>query len=198
MDYWLAWKLLRTVNLKFSHVAYFPPFRMNLDISSVYQLYRKELINYLTRIVYCRDTAQDLVQESYLILARVSAEQVIEQPRGFLYRTANNLALDHLRHHKVVARHAELESRDEEPDSSSIEQELTKEQWLTLLRQAIGELPPRCRDAFILHKVRGLSYRETAHMLGITESAVEKHIIKGLQHCRARLGKHFSSDGFEG
>jgi RNA polymerase sigma factor (sigma-70 family) len=170
---------------------------MNLDISSVYQLYRKELINYLTRIVYCRDTAQDLVQESYLILSRVAAEQVIEQPRGFLYRTANNLALDHLRHHKVVVRHAELENRDEGPQTSSIEQTLSKEQWLGLLRQAISELPPRCRDAFILHKVRGLSYRETANMLDISESAVEKHIIKGLQHCRLRLGKHFSPDGFE-
>jgi len=169
---------------------------MTLDLSALYQLYRKELVNYLTRIVYCRETAQDLVQESYLILSRAAAEQAIEQPRGFLYRTANNLALDHLRHNKVVARHVELESRDDEPETSSIEQELSDAQWLTLLRQAIDELPPRCRDAFILHKVRGLSYRETAGMLGISESAVEKHIIKGLQHCRRRLGKHFSPRDF--
>jgi len=169
---------------------------MTLDLGALYQLYRKELVNYLTRIVYCRETAQDLVQESYLILSRAAAEQAIEQPRGFLYRTANNLALDHLRHHKVVARHAELESQDDEPETSSIEQDLSQAQWLALLRQAIDELPPRCRDAFILHKVRGLSYRETAGMLGISESAVEKHIIKGLQHCRKRLGKHFSPRGF--
>jgi RNA polymerase sigma factor (sigma-70 family) len=164
---------------------------MTLDLGALYRLYRNELVNYVTRTVYCREIAQELVQESYLILTRTAAEQAIEQPRGFLYRTASNLALDHLRHNKVVARHAELERQDEESESSSIEQELSKEQWLSLLRQAVGELPPRCRDAFILHKVRGLSYRETAKMLGISESAVEKHIIKGLQHCRARLGRHF-------
>ncbi len=173
---------------------------MTLDLSALYRLYRKELINYVARTVCCREIAQELVQESYLILTRTAAEQAIEQPRGFLYRTAGNLALDHLRHNKVVARHAELESGNDEPEASSlsIEQAVSREQWQALLRQAIDELPPRCRDAFILHKVQGLSYRETAARLSISESAVEKHIIKGLQHCRTRLGKHFlpvDSDG---
>lgn len=164
---------------------------MTLDLTALYRLYRKELINYVARTVCCREIAQELVQESYLILTRTAAEQAIEQPRGFLYRTAGNLALDHLRHNKVVARHAELESRGEESAAFSIEQDVSREQWRVLLRRAIDELPPRCRDAFILHKVQGLSYRETAARLGISESAVEKHLIRGLRHCRKRLGKHF-------
>jgi RNA polymerase sigma-70 factor (ECF subfamily) len=60
-----------------------------------------------------------------------------------------------------------------------------------MLHQTIDELPQSCRDAFILHKLRGLSYREIAQLLDISESAVEKHIIKGLKHCRNRLGKHY-------
>uniref|UniRef100_UPI003571484F sigma factor-like helix-turn-helix DNA-binding protein n=1 Tax=Methylomonas koyamae TaxID=702114 RepID=UPI003571484F len=48
------------------------------------------------------------------------------------------------------------------------------------------------RDAFILHKLHGSSYRDIAKLLDISESAVEKHIIKGLAHCRRRLGVHFN------
>lgn len=165
---------------------------MSLDISALYQLYRKELINHLQRIVHCPETAQDLVQESYIILTRTAAEVAIDHPRGFLYRTAGNLALDHLRHNKVVERHVEAEQIADEAELPSVENDISKTQWQALLHQTITELPPRCRDAFILHKIRGLSYREVAKMLDISESAVEKHIIRGLQHCRLRLGKYYN------
>jgi len=165
---------------------------MGIDISELYRLYRKELVNYLSRMVNCHETAQDIAQESYLILTRTAADAVIEHPRGFLYRTANNLALDHLRHNKVLARHVVIAGHGDEHDYTSMENQLSNAQWLDLLRRTIAELPPRCRDAFILHKIRGLSYRETAELLGISESAVEKHIIKGLMHCRASLGKQFA------
>lgn len=167
---------------------------MNLDITSLYQLYRHELVNHLFRMVNCYETAQDLAQESYLILARSASVAVIDQPRGFLYRTASNLALDHLRHNKIIARHANLAATADEPKQASTEAEIAKKQWRSLLAAAVDELPPRCKDAFILHKIHGLSYREVAHRLGVSESAVEKHIAKGLLHCRNRLGGHFAAD----
>lgn len=165
---------------------------MSLDISNLYQLHGKELLHHLLRIVKCPDAAQDLLQESYVILTRTAAATSIDHPRGFLYRTASNLALDHLRHNKIIERHQQAVQHDEEPQQAAPESELADAQWRALLYQTIDELPPRCRDAFILHKIRGMSYREIAQLLDISESAVEKHIIKGLMHCRSRLGKHFS------
>lgn len=166
---------------------------MSLDLSAVYLLYRNELLNRLVRMVDCRETAQDLVQESYLVLARTAEEQEIAHPRGFLHRIAANLALDHLRHRKTVEAHAELTAPEEEAEHSSTETEVSEAQWRAMLHQTIAELPPRCRDAFILHKIRGLSCREVTKTLGISESAVEKHIVKGLMHCRARLGIHYAN-----
>lgn len=168
------------------------PHTMSLDISALYQSYRKELINHLLRIVQCPETAQDLVQESYIILSRTAADVAIEHPRGFLYRTAGNLALDYLRHNKIVERHQEAAQFAEPAEQADAERQIGDEQWRILLHQAIAELPPRCRDVFILHKIRGLGYRDIARLLDISESAVEKHIIKGLSHCRKRLGPHFS------
>jgi RNA polymerase sigma factor (sigma-70 family) len=162
------------------------------DISALYHLHCQEILHHLQRIVKCPDTAEDLLQESYLILARTAADTTIDYPRGFLYRTASNLAFDHLRHHKVVQQHFENAQLATQPQQESAETQLDQDQWHNLLYETIAELPPRCRDVFILHKLRGLSYREIAKMLDVSESAVEKHIIKGLLHCRQRLGKHFS------
>jgi RNA polymerase sigma factor (sigma-70 family) len=165
---------------------------MSLDINTLYQLHCKELLHHLLRFVKCPEIAQDLVQESYLVLVRTSADTVIDHPRGFLYRTAGNLALDHLRHNKIVERHQEAAQSAEPPQQVDVEKEIADQQWRAMLHQTIDELPSRCRDIFILHKFRGLSYREIAQLLDISESAVEKHIIKGLQHCRNRLGKHYN------
>jgi RNA polymerase sigma factor (sigma-70 family) len=166
---------------------------MSLDLSAVYLLYRGELVNRLLRIVHCPETARDLVQDSYLVLSRRAEAEEISHPRGFLFRIATNLAMDYLRHRKVTENHVELAIHTEETESPSTEAEVSKAQWLSMLRKAINELPPRCRDAFILNKVHGLSYREVAETLGISESAVEKHIIKGLVHCRSQLGPHFTA-----
>ena len=165
---------------------------MSLDINTLYQLYCKELLHHLLSFVKCPELAQDLVQESYLVLVRTSADTCIDHPRGFLYKTASNLALDHLRHNRIIERHQETAQLAEQRVQAGAESEIADQQWRAMLYQTIGELPPRCRDVFIQHKLRGLSYREIAQLLDISESAVEKHLIKGLQHCRKRLGKHYS------
>ncbi len=53
---------------------------------------------------------------------------------------------------------------------------------------ALDELPPQCRKAFRLHKLDGLSHAETAAAMGISRSAVEKHISAALKFLLARLG----------
>ena len=47
---------------------------------------------------------------------------------------------------------------------------------------AIAQLPAKCREAFVLRKVQGLSQRETARKLGLSESTVEKHVGRGIRH----------------
>jgi len=161
---------------------------MSLNIKILYQQYYKELLYHLISYVNCHDTAQDLVQESYLVLARTTNK--IEHPRGFLYRTASNLALDYLRHQKIIARHQEMGQPNNPVEQFSVENAIDNEQWRALLYQTIAELPSRSRDVLILNKLHGYSYREIARLLSISESAVEKHLVKGLIHCRRHLAKN--------
>lgn len=160
-----------------------------MNIAAFYQQHQNELIYYTTRITACRDTAEDIIQESFIILCREVKQQHIENPRAFLFRVAKNLAFDHLKHKKVTDNYAQaqypvLESTIEAP---SIEQIMADREAIELLQQVINELPPRCRDTFILNKIHEMSYGEVAQYTGISESGVEKHIMKGLQHCRRRL-----------
>lgn len=165
-----------------------------MNISHLYQKHQHELVNYITRITLCHDTAEDIIQDSFIIFSRQITQQQIENPRAFLFRVAQNLAFDYLKHKKVVDKYAETQYPFLEStiDAPSIEHIMEQTQLSDTLKQIIDELPPRCRDAFILNKLHEMSYSEVAQHIGISESGIEKHIMKGLKHCRLRL-KHLAA-----
>lgn len=162
------------------------------DIEQLYREHQPVLVRWLARLVRCEETAADLAQESYLRVAGAAGEQLITHPRAFLFRTARNLALDHLR--KMRTRSGRTEPLDEAVDlpspQPSAERALLDRQRVVLFRQALETLPPRCREVFLLHRVHHCTYGEIAHRLGISESAVEKHIMRALSHCRSALQQY--------
>jgi RNA polymerase sigma-70 factor (ECF subfamily) len=136
----------------------------------------------------------DLVQETFARVLRVHAAGPVTSPRGLLFATARNLALDILRRRQVVS----FEPMTENDGSSvfmdviDVAETVSKQQELELLTAAIQELPDRCRQVFTLRAVYGLSQREIAARLGISENTVERQIGKGLRRCGeffARLGR---------
>jgi RNA polymerase sigma-70 factor (ECF subfamily) len=68
-----------------------------------------------------------------------------------------------------------------------VERSIEQRERLALLRGAIDELPPRCREVFVLHKLDGLSHADVADRLGISRNMVEKHVIRAMRHFRDRL-----------
>lgn len=65
--------------------------------SALFLLYQKDLMRFLTYKVRCVETAADLTQETYLRIAHHPDAGNIENMRAYLFRIANNLALDYLR-----------------------------------------------------------------------------------------------------
>jgi RNA polymerase sigma factor (sigma-70 family) len=65
-----------------------------------------------------------------------------------------------------------------------------------LLTRAVARLPARCRQVFTLRKVYGLSQKEIAASLSISENTVEQHLAKGVRLCTAALaGSHVAQRG---
>jgi RNA polymerase sigma factor (sigma-70 family) len=154
-----------------------------------------ELTERLRRFVRSRVTnrhdAEDVIQDAYVRVLRYSAEHVVESEERLLFSAAKNLALDSLRRNKVrdknVAESAVLAAQD----SPALDEVVDARQRLMHVEAAIAALPPRCREVFLMHRIDGLTYGQIARSIGISVSAVEKHIARACLTIDAYLnGEH--------
>lgn len=149
----------------------------------------EDLKAFLTHKFGCQLLAEDVVQETWLRVSQLSQPPTVDHPRAYLFKIASNLAVDHLRSEKVRTRHISAESLPENvPNGKPLpDTVIDYQQRIAILRKAVDELPPRRREVFMLHKFEGLTHAEIADLLDISRNMVEKHIIRGLAHCRDRL-----------
>lgn len=130
---------------------------------------------------YGPEAAEDLVQETYLKLAKGQRAQDIRHPRALLMQIARNAATDH---HRRTRR--EITTDAAPPDLESASSEPLQQRAL-LLKQIVLALPPKLRDVFVLSLVEGLTHQEIARLLGISVKTVEWRMRKALAHCAATM-----------
>ncbi len=156
----------------------------------LFQEYYDELVTYLTMKLRSRDQAMDVAQETFLRVLTQPPSRPILQPRAFLYKTALNLSIDLYRKRKCRAE--ETLDTEEFHDVLTVPADqdtlIESREQVQRLYQAVQELPPKCRQVFLLHKFKERSHTEIAAQLGISKSMVEKHIIKAMAYCRERCG----------
>lgn len=70
------------------------------------------------------------------------------------------------------------------PAAQQPEEACAAQQRVRRLIAAIEALPPRCQEAFILHKFDGLSHAEVAERMGISRNMVERHVMLAVLACR--------------
>lgn len=134
----------------------------------------------------------DLVQDSYLRLWRVRAAGPIRSARALLFTVARRLAVDATRRQRAspfteVDDLERLQVADEVPD---VAENVGRQERVRLLGRAIGSLPERCREVFVLHKIHGLSRRETAERLKLAEKTVETQTARAMLRCGEFLKQH--------
>lgn len=133
----------------------------------------------------------DVVQESYAILAGMQAVDHIAAPRNYLFTVAKSVMLKSLRKGRVVEmdRFAEAESLQVPCDRPGPEVVVADRQELKRLGAMIEQLPLKCRQAFVLRKLHGLSQRQVAAEMGISENTVEKHMAKAIILLSGAIGR---------
>jgi RNA polymerase sigma factor (sigma-70 family) len=153
-----------------------------------FERHRRHLLRYLARLVSSRDIAEDLTQEAFIKVYAVQNE-TLRSPRSFLYRTAHNLAMDHMRHRRVAAAEPldEIAADTLRDNAPAPDVCVAAREELRLIEAAIQELPPKCRKVFILLRFEGRSYKEIALAMALSETMVRKYAVRALEHCRARL-----------
>lgn len=139
------------------------------------------LMRYLRRNWRDADECADLRQEVYARVYDAARAGVPEHAGAFVLATARNLLIDRARRSQVVAIDTYAELEDLAADELTPERHAGGRMELDALVEALDALPPRCREAVVLRKVDGLSQREVAAEMGITEDTVEKQIAKGMR-----------------
>lgn len=129
-----------------------------------------------------RDEVHDLRQEVYIRVYEAAAKaRPTTSPKTFLFQTARHLLIDRLRRSRIVSIEGvpDLDVLNVMVDDASPEQRVHARQELNLLARAFARLSPKCREVIWMRRVDQLPQKEVASRLGITESSVEKHVIKG-------------------
>ncbi|MEM6708772.1 MAG: RNA polymerase sigma factor [Pseudomonadota bacterium] len=155
-------------------------------LHSIYVEQSTSLVRYLTRRVADREEALDIAQEAWIRLLGHDAIERLNNPRAYLYQTANNLAIDRARRRDVERRYASSEAAGSGDFDAgpTAEQGHGAAQKLAAVYSTLEQLPSQTRDAFLLHRVRQLPYAAIAEALGVSSSMVEKHIIRALKELR--------------
>jgi len=166
-------------------------------LEAVFLTHRAALLRFL-RARGAGDAAEDLLQELWL-RASAGISGPVADPLAYLYRAANNLMLDR--------RRGELrrERRDQDwteatggevvgvSDAPSGERVLIAREQLAAAETALKELGARTDQVFRRYRIEGASQRQIAEELGISLSAVEKHLQKAYR-ALVELRRRFDAD----
>jgi RNA polymerase sigma-70 factor (ECF subfamily) len=156
-------------------------------IHTIYVSLRARLARAVMRIVPPKEV-EDIVQETYVRVCQADRIDRIRTPRSFMFRTARNLALDHVKSSEYrlsistddtsVSEYAGVDSSSDDTFTS-----VSSNEEFARFCEAVRHLPMQCRRAFVLKKVYGYSQREIAAEMKLSENTVEKHIATGIRKC---------------
>lgn len=170
------------------------------EIESAFQKYYRPLCLYAIHYLHDVDEAEDVVQDCFVRLLEKRDKAVLEthsadslffsgNVKGFLYTSVRNACIDRLRRKdtsvQTIVSPSDLSgviSDEQAIDCSFREAEL----WT-----AIEQLPDRCREVFLMSKRDGMTYREIAEELGLSEKTVEHQISKALKTLRGKKEDFF-------
>lgn len=143
---------------------------------------RTELVAWFRRRIGDASEAEDLCQECFLRVQLREAPGGIDDVHAYLYRTARSVLADRMRRRST--RHAEAHAAIDEAEGAGVETDplisLMARERLRRVSAVLAGMPERTRAVFVLSRLEGQRYSEIAARIGISVSAVQKHMIKAI------------------
>jgi RNA polymerase sigma-70 factor (ECF subfamily) len=150
----------------------------------------RKLVAYATHLLGDSDAAHDVVQQAFTRLWETRSDwKPSASVRAFLHRMVRNGAIDELRRRAV---RSFWRGRDELlPPAPVTPYDATQSNELRrAIQGALRSLPARRREVFVLAHLQGLSYREIAATLSVSQETVKKHVALALRDLRRLLADH--------
>ena len=172
--------------------ALFSDTRLQLDAR-----FRRPLMSFFLRRLGSRSEAEDLTQQVFVRVLSVGPA-AMENPQAYIFTMAANLLRDRGRAttrrgvDAVVPPDAELidDLMSTLVEDRSPERVLMGKEALADVLKALDELGERTRDIFILFRLESMKQAQIATLFGISQSTVEKHVMRAMAHLTLRRGSH--------
>lgn len=162
------------------------------SLSTFLSRYQNSLLRFVAKLLGDHDAAQDVVQETFLQVARNPTRLLkVESCHNWLLRVARNIGIDHLRrlarhrkHARALQEHAaERAASITQPASAALEREEVRAR----VRAEISRLKPRYRELLLLKVQEGKSYKEIAEITGLTATNVGYLLHQAMKSLSSRL-----------
>jgi RNA polymerase sigma factor (sigma-70 family) len=166
-------------------------------LSSLFREHNRTLVRFINARLRNEQEANEIAQEAYVKMLQLDrCPGTASFMRHYLFRVAENLAVDRIRQRYSRSRLDQLTSIDDLFQEALAERTVLAGQELALLRAAVAELPEKYREAFRLIKLEDNSFPHAASLMRLSERMVRKYITRALIYIRLRREGHSATDAW--
>jgi RNA polymerase sigma factor (sigma-70 family) len=140
------------------------------------------LVSYVYSWVRSRPDALDIVQEAYCRIFRMKDLRAVGHLRGYLFKTARNIATDWVRQRIVREAFIQEEPLRGNRESASPEEIWVAREELAALQLNVEALPPKCKHALVMVRLDGASYDEVGESLGIKTHSARRLVERAMEY----------------
>lgn len=161
----------------------------SVSFTALYGGHHTWLQRWLYRRLGCREAAADLAQDTFVrVLAKPALDEV-KQPRAYLSTIAHSLFVNLLRRRQLERSYLEALAQLPEPLMPSPEERWQLFEALQAIDSMLEGLPGKVRTAFLLSQLEGLTHRQIAERLNVSQSSVRQYIARALLRCMAAVAE---------
>ena len=160
------------------------------DFTYLHNKYRRPIVSYFKRKLPKSDEWEDMAQQVFINLAKAMRHPEFIFSQNLIYVIARNVLIDHIRWRKSreIDNHDVIDDNIINDDLPSAEKTLHSKQKLDRFFDHVDNLPLRCKQVFILHRVKHMSQQDIADRLGISRSTVQKHMMNAMAKLQSSIG----------
>lgn len=162
------------------------------DIDRLFRLYYRPLCLYAAHYLSDASAVEDIVQEAFSALWEKMSREDVQSPKSYLYTSVHNSCISEIRKGRTSIPDLSIDNlSDSVIDDSTVERSFSE----AALWEAIDRLPRRRRQMLLMEKRDGMSCRQIAEQLGVSEGTVRNQIsraLKSLENSRKTIFFTFS------
>ena len=158
----------------------------NSRIEHLFREHNDTLLRFLRTRLHSEADAREAAQEAYVRLLQLDNPEQLSFLRAYLFKIAANVATDLIRR-RAMQGQAQQEGFADAAMPATQERALEARQDLALIEVALAELPPRCREAFVLSRQEEWSTARIAAHLDVSDRMIRLYLARALEHIEAAL-----------